>query len=121
MVRRPVSGSTRSSGTEIALDVGLERRVRLVLPLVGEDGLTVGAEEQSDGVVGRDLELARDVLVVVAIGGVRDGELAHERPRLAHVVLAVHAEERDALAELRARALEGRQLLAARIAPRAPL
>ena len=79
-------------------------------------------EEDGDGVVGRRLERARDVLVRVDVGRVRRREALRGSARRGRR-LSLRVEPRNATsrAALRRHLLEGGELRAARVAPRRPL
>ena len=71
-----------------------------VAALVDEGGLARGVDEHRDRVVGRRLDLLRDLLVGVDVGRERDRVLAQELLRRRGAVVAVDAEERDLAAAL---------------------
>src|SRR4051812_22883069 len=121
IVRNPVSGSSRSSGTRVPGDVATERRRVAVLTHVHV--LELSTPRVEDGLRQRPdaVEHLRDLAVAVLVAGIRDREALQEGGGIAVVVHRVDAHERDALAKRLRQALEVGELGAARPAPRGPL
>src|SRR5687767_5718081 len=117
----PLSGSTRTSGTQVAIDVVVELLVALVAAVVDLGRLALSIDEQCDRIVLRRLHGLRDLLVRVHVGRERQPARGQELARGRLLVRAVDAEERDFLAAFGGDRLEDGELLLARRAPGGPL
>src|SRR4051794_31520626 len=111
-VRRPVSGSTRTSAadTEVLLDVGAQLVVADVLALLGGHDLAVAVHEDRgrESAAGGVEDVGHLRAAGVAVGRIGDRILLEELLGGVLGIGAVDAEERHLPAELRAHALEDR-------------
>src|SRR4051812_322915 len=121
IVRSPLSGSSRSSGTRVPGDVAPERRLVAVLTHVHVLELPTPRVEDRLRQRPYAVEDLRDLAVAVLVARVDDRVALQERGRVAVVVHRVDPHEGDALAERTRQALEVRELRAARATPRGPL
>src|SRR3954469_23562545 len=121
IVRSPLSGSSRSSGTRVSGDVAPERRLVAVLTHVHVLELPTPRVEDRLRQRPDAVEDLRDLAVAVLVARVDDRVALQERGRVAVVVHRVDPHEGDALAERPRQALEVRELRAARATPRGPL
>src|SRR4051812_6836659 len=109
----PVRGSTRTSGTEMAVDVGGQLGGRAVAARVDVLRAPGRVHEDRDGEVRGRLQRAGDVLVRVLVGGVRDGIPLQEVRGGGALVLRVQADEGHLAPARRGERLQDRELRAA--------